>query len=86
MNEADIALIADVYAAGEAPIEGFNRDSLVAGLESHGHRDARALKSFDDLPAIVAQAAESGDYVICLGAGDITKYANALAGELAKLK
>jgi len=82
MNEADVALIADVYAAGEAPIEGFDRDALVAGLESHGHRQARALDSFDDLPAVIADLAEEGDYVICLGAGDITKHANALAGEL----
>ncbi len=85
MNEADVTLIADVYAAGETPIEGFNRDSLVAGLESHGHQGARALKSFDELPGVIASVAEEGDYVICLGAGDITKHANALAGELAKL-
>ncbi len=85
MNEADIALITDVYAAGEAPIKGVNRDALVSGLKSHGHRDARALASFKDLPKLVADIAEPGDYVICLGAGDITKHANALAGELAKL-
>ena len=85
MNEADIALVADVYAAGEAPIEGVDRDALVAGLEAHGHRDARALTSFDDLPPIVAKEAEAGDYVILLGAGDITKYANALAGELKRV-
>jgi len=85
MNEADVALIADVYAAGEAPIEGFNRDTLVAGLESHGHQGVEALTSFDDLPRIIAEKAEPGDYVICLGAGDITKHANALAVKLAEL-
>jgi UDP-N-acetylmuramate--alanine ligase len=85
LNEADIALITDVYAAGEAPIEGVDRDALVAGLKAHGHRDARALTSFKDLPKLVAEIAEPGDYVICLGAGDITKHANALAGALAKL-
>ena len=84
LNEADVALITDVYAAGEEPLEGFDRDSLVAGLESHGHRDARALKNFDDLPRVISEIAEPGDYVICLGAGDITKHANALAGELVK--
>ena len=83
LNEADIALIADVYAAGEAPIKGADRDALVAGLEGHGHRDARALERLDDLPRLVADLAEPGDYVICLGAGDITKYANALAVRLA---
>jgi UDP-N-acetylmuramate--alanine ligase len=86
LNEADIALITDVYAAGEAPIEGVDRDALVAGLKAHGHRDARPLARFKDLPKLVAEIAEPGDYVICLGAGDITKHANTLAGDLAKLK
>ncbi len=86
LNEADVALIADVAPAGEAPIEGFDRDALVAGLEGHGHRDARALKSFGDLPGIIGTEAEPGDYVICLGAGDITRHANALAGELGKIE
>ncbi len=85
LNEADIALITDVYAAGETPIEGVDRDALVAGLKAHGHRDARALASFKDLPKLVAEIAEPGDYVICLGAGDITKHANTLAGDLVKL-
>ncbi len=84
-NEADIALITDVYAAGEQPLEGVNRDSLVAGLESHGHRDARALSSLEDLPKIIADIAEPADYVICLGAGDITKYANNLPDALKAL-
>ncbi len=85
MNEADVAIITDMFTAGEAPIEGADRDALVAGLKAHGHRDARALQSFKDLPAMIADIAEPGDYVLCLGAGDITKYANALAGDLAKL-
>lgn len=86
LNEADIALITDVYAAGETPIDGVDRDALVAGLEAHGHKDARALASFDALPAVIADMAEPGDYVICLGAGDITKHAHALGDALAKLR
>jgi UDP-N-acetylmuramate--alanine ligase len=86
LNEADIALITDVYAAGEAPMEGVDRDALVAGLKAHGHRDARALAGFRDLPKLIAEIAEPGDYVICLGAGDVTKHANTLADDLAKLK
>jgi UDP-N-acetylmuramate--alanine ligase len=86
LNDADIALIADVYAAGEAPIEGVNRDTLVAGAMAHGHRDVRALPSFDDLPKLIRDLAAPGDYVVCLGAGDITKHANTLADELAKVK
>lgn len=85
LNEADVALITDVYAAGEAPIDGVDRDALVKGLEAHGHKDARPLESFDALPRVIADLAEAGDYVICLGAGDITKHANALGDALAKL-
>ena len=82
LNEADVALIADVYAAGEAPIEGADRDALVRGLEGHGHKCARGLDRLEDLPALIADIAEPGDYVICLGAGDITRHANELAGKL----
>ena len=86
MNEADIAIVTDIYAAGETPIEGASQAALVAGLEAHGHKDARALGSFDDLPELIKELAEPGDYVICLGAGDITRHANELAGALAALK
>ncbi|MBI1394087.1 MAG: UDP-N-acetylmuramate--L-alanine ligase [Alphaproteobacteria bacterium] len=85
LNEADIAIITDVYAAGEAPIENYDRDALVAGVAEHGHRDVRALASLADLPGAIAVLAEPGDYVVCLGAGDITKHANALPGVLEAL-
>src|SRR3712207_1977385 len=77
-NEADTVIIADVYAAGETPIEGANRDALVEGLRAGGHRDARALESEDQLPGLIASLARPGDMVVCLGAGSITRWANAL--------
>ena len=86
LNEADIAFVSDVYAAGEAPIDGIDRDAFVAGAAAQGHRDVRAISDFDDLPEQIAAIAEKGDYVVMLGAGDITKYAAGLAGELEKLK
>ncbi len=86
LNEADVAFVTDVYAAGEAPIEGVSRDAFVAGAAAQGHRDVRALKSFDDLPKLIAGMAEKGDYVVMLGAGDITKYAAGLADALSKVK
>ena len=85
-NDADTVIVAPVYAAGEAPIEGFDRDSLVAGLKSRGHRDALALNRPEDLAGLVAGRAQPGDYVVCLGAGTITQWAYALPGELAALK
>ncbi|MGH7115081.1 MAG: UDP-N-acetylmuramate--L-alanine ligase, partial [Stellaceae bacterium] len=84
-NDADIVLVADIYAAGEAPIEGVTREAIVAGLVEHGHRHARALEDPGDLAALVAELARPGDMVVCLGAGSITQWANSLPGELAAL-
>jgi UDP-N-acetylmuramate--alanine ligase len=85
-NDADVVLVADIYAAGEAPIEGVSRDALVAGLIEHGHRNARSLMDPSDLPGILSELARPGDMVVCLGAGSITGWANALPGELAAFR
>ncbi|SDX79007.1 UDP-N-acetylmuramate--L-alanine ligase [Albimonas donghaensis] len=82
-NEADMVAISEVYAAGEAPVEGADRDALVAGLTRHGHRDAVALASPEALPDYVAARARPGDIVVCLGAGSITQWAQALPEALA---
>lgn len=84
-NEADTVIVADVYAAGEQPIEGASRDALVAGLRAHGHREAIALPDPSKLAEIVASLAKPGDYVLCLGAGTITNWAQSLPDELAAL-
>ncbi len=81
-NEADVVGIAEVYAAGEDPIPGASRDDLVAGLIRHGHRHARAVTSEDDLERIVREQARPGDMVVCLGAGTISTWANALPDRL----
>ncbi|KNX41548.1 UDP-N-acetylmuramate--L-alanine ligase [Roseovarius tolerans] len=81
-NEADVVGIAEVYAAGEDPIPGASRDDLVAGLIRHGHRHAVALDNEDDLERMVREAARPGDMVVCLGAGTISAWANALPGRL----
>ena len=84
-NDADAVLVADIYAAGEAPIEGISRDAIVAGLTEHGHRNVRALEDPRDLAPLVAELARPGDMVVCLGAGSITLWANNLPGDLAAL-
>ncbi len=84
-NDADTVLVADVYAAGEAPIDGIDRDALVAGLAAHGHRNPLSLDDPAALPALVRDLAQPGDIVVCLGAGSITNWANALPDELATL-
>lgn len=84
-NDADAVIVADVYAAGEAPIEGADKDALAKGLAACGHKNVTALPSRDDLAALVAAQVQPGDYVICLGAGDITKWAYALPAQLEEI-
>jgi UDP-N-acetylmuramate--alanine ligase len=84
-NDADTVVVADIYAAGEAPIAGIDRDALVAGLRSRGHRAVIALESPKELAPLVRSLAKPGDYVVCLGAGSITNWAQALPAELARL-
>ncbi|MBO9402135.1 UDP-N-acetylmuramate--L-alanine ligase [Shimia sp. R9_3] len=81
-NEADVVGIADVFAAGEAPIEGASRDDLINGLVAHGHRHAVAISEESDLVALVKDTAKPGDIVVCLGAGSISAWANGLPGHL----
>ncbi len=82
-NEADVVAIAEVFAAGEDPIAGASREDLVAGLTRAGHRDARAIDTLDDLAALVRAETGPGDMVVCLGAGTISAWANALPERLA---
>jgi UDP-N-acetylmuramate--alanine ligase len=84
-NDADAVIVAHVYAAGEAPIAGADRDALVQGLRMHGHRHVIPLDGPEQLAGMIADMAQPGDYVVCLGAGSITQWAYALPGELAAL-
>jgi len=84
-NDADVVLVADIYAAGEPPIEGISRDALVAGLIEHGHRNARPLPDPAELSSVIRELARPGDMVVCLGAGSITGWANSLPADLAAL-
>jgi len=78
-NDADIVMVAPVYAAGEEPIEGVDAAALVEGLKQRGHRAVCVVDSPDDLARRLRDIAARGDMVICLGAGDITKWAAGLA-------
>lgn len=85
-NDADTVIVAPVYEAGEQPIEGADRDSLVAGLKAHGHRQVDVIYGETDLAGTVHRYAGAGDVVVCLGAGSISKWANDLPGELETLE
>jgi len=81
-SDADVVFVADVYAAGEAPIEGIDKDALVEGIRRFGHRSVQPLESVEALASVIAAEAKDGDLVVLLGAGDITNWAYALPGQL----
>jgi UDP-N-acetylmuramate--alanine ligase len=78
-NDADVVYVAPVYSAGEEPIEGVDSTALVDGLRAHGHRMVKLVDGPDDLAANLRDLAADGDMIICMGAGDITKWAGGLA-------
>lgn len=81
-NDADTVLVAPIYAAGEAPIDGVTHEELVNRIRSRGHRDARVIDRAEHLAPLLASRAADGDYIVCLGAGNITQWAAALPAEL----
>jgi UDP-N-acetylmuramate--alanine ligase len=84
-NDADAVIVAPVYPAGEAPIEGATHEALAQGLRDRGHRQVWRIDSPDELPELVRRLAEPDDLVIFLGAGNITQWAHALPAQLAEL-
>ncbi len=85
-NDADMVLVSPVYAAGEAPIEGVDAEALVAGLKTRGHRSAATVADASALAEVLAETIQPGDMVICLGAGDITKWAAGLADAIVAVR
>jgi len=85
-NDADMVYVAPVYAAGEQPIEGVDAAALVSGLKMRGHRAAQEISGPDQLATELARAVRPDDMVICLGAGDITKWAAGLADAIGKAR
>jgi len=83
-NDADVVFVAPVYPAGEEPIEGIDATALADGLRAHGHRMVKTVDSPADLAASLRDLAAEGDIIICMGAGDITKWAARLADGIAK--
>jgi UDP-N-acetylmuramate--alanine ligase len=82
-NDADVVFCAPVYPAGEEPIDGVDSSALAEGLRAHGHRLVKTVDSLTDLAANLRDLAADGDIVICMGAGDITKWAGGLAPAIA---
>ena len=81
-NDADMVYVTPVYAAGELPLDGVNSDALVENVQRRGHRAVASIESEDALARALAGVIQPKDMVICLGAGDITKWAANLAGAI----
>ena len=84
-NDADVVIVADVYEAGEAPIPGVDKHALAKNIKERGHKDVQIMENKSDLAPLLADLAEDGDYIICMGAGDITSWAYALPAQLEAL-
>ncbi|MEO7914866.1 MAG: cyanophycin synthetase, partial [Novosphingobium sp.] len=82
-NDADVVYAAPVYAAGEQPIDGISSEEMVAGMKARGHRSAQVIAGPDALADALAATIQPGDMIVCLGAGDITKWAAGLADAIA---
>src|SRR5690606_6420657 len=85
-NDADVVLVTPVYAAGEPPIAGVDAAALVTGLRDRGHRAASEVSGPAELAERIAELVAPGDIVVCLGAGDITRWATSLAADVAALR
>jgi UDP-N-acetylmuramate--alanine ligase len=85
-NDADIVMVAPVYPAGEEPIEGVDSAALAEGLRAHGHRMVKLVQTPKELASSLRDIAAEGDMILCLGAGDITKWAAGLADGIAKAR
>jgi len=85
-NDADVVYAAPVYPAGEQPIDGVDSAALVAGAKARGHRSAHLIAGPAELARDLAATVRPGDMVVCLGAGDITRWAAGLAGAIAAEK
>jgi len=84
-NDADKVIIAPVYAAGEQPIEGVSGQNLVEKIKISGHRDVCFIESEQELPALLVKIAAAGDYVVFLGAGNISQWAYDIPAQLQKI-
>ena len=85
-NDADVVFVAPVYAAGEEPIAGIDAAALAEGLRARGHRMVKTVDSAADLARNLRDLAAPGDMIVCMGAGDITKWAAGLADAIAKAR
>ena len=70
-NQADLLIIAPVYAAGEEPIMGIDSGTIYYGIKEHGHRAVTLCTGDEEIMTVLLNEVKPGDIVLTLGAGDI---------------
>lgn len=85
-NDADLVYVAPVYAAGEEPIPNISAEALAAGLRDQGHRAVATIAGKEELSHLLKEQVDAGDQIVCLGAGDITRWAATLADDVRSLR
>ena len=81
IGSADSVLLAEVYAAGEAPIVAADGRSLARALRVAGKVEPVFVENIADMPAAIAANAQAGDVLLCMGAGSI----GAVPGKLVEM-
>ena len=81
-NDADIVYITPIFEAGEQPIDGISRESLVEAIRAAGHRNVMPIDAPENLAMTIKNIAQKDDIVVCMGAGSISLWANALPEQL----
>ncbi len=83
LSEADVLIVLDVYAAGEAPIAGADGRAIARAIRSRGSAEPVFVESLDELEPVLRDLLVDGDLLLTMGAGDIGSYAAGLAERLA---
>ena len=84
-QDADTVFVADIFSAGEEPVPSISKEILAEKIKASGHRNVFVLPSWEALPEMVLKHTQVGDFVVGLGAGDVSKYMKNLPNEMEEL-
>ncbi|MDB5892620.1 MAG: UDP-N-acetylmuramate--L-alanine ligase [Rhodoferax sp.] len=81
IGEADVVLLSEIYAAGEAPIVAADGRALARALRVAGRVEPVFVDDIAAMPQSILDTAQGGDVVLCMGAGSI----GAVPGKLVEM-
>ena len=71
LSGADAVILTDVYAAGEAPVQGADSKALARSIRARGRLDPVLVGAARELPDVLGDVLQDGDLLLLMGAGDI---------------